>query len=1104
MSTVINTNLASLFAQNSLANAQNNLATSVQRLSSGLRINSAKDDAAGLAISQSMQGQINGTSQSIRNLSNATNLLQTADTSLSSIQDMLLSMKQLAVQGYDGSLSASQKLNIVQQLKDLNNEINATAQRTAFNGVSLLTSGASLDLVNSDLRAGATLNNTAVAVSNISGLGASGTLSDTASTKNGAPGTATGYTVTLDPTLSPKTPGTYALSYNGNQLTLSGTFNGQSQSQTVVIADAAGNAAQAGANDKSVPQTLNFSNFGISINLTGTISPGATETGAQLASAIVAKSSSIVVGGVGGAVSDVRLSGAAAGTYTMTYEGTGGISNLSLPANSANVGVSQNAIQLVGGSGSGATANVTIANGQVTGMTINNAGTGYKAGDVLSIAQQGITETGTATFNAAAMAVGDSMTFGGLTFTATASTTQANAVAAFANLANGATTGAGTTGYYTGTLAGWSTGSGVGGTTLTFTSATAAAPVADLTTAVTRSATGSVVSPTLATTTGYGTTESTSVAFNATSLTAGQTMFVGGLTYTSTGTSVRADVATAFAGLTNGATQGLGTATGTYSGTFTGWTSGASNGTTVVFTSVTPGTNVTDLAITGTGASPVQTKTQGLAGTGETDLITFNATPLTAGQTVILGGLTYTSTAGTSAAQLATEFQNLVDGATTGAAVTGTYTGTLTGWKSSALSGTTVTFTSTNPGNVTNVNITNGTGAAPTLTTETPGVGGNTQAASASFQAMSKGDTVTMSGTSGGLTLAATTAMSASDVANAFANLSAGATAGSGTGIWSGTLVGYSSGSANGSLVTFTSNTPNVGGVTALTTSSTIAGLGTAVAATIAKTDGLTTFNAMSGIAVGSLNSYSNSQLKMSGTVDGVAVTQSLSLGSGNAANAVKTINFDKFGIQFDVTSYQAQTADQLGAAIAGMNSGSNTGLFGTSGTAIPGQVVVAQGNNSALKFQSGATSNAFIQVDTLNVQTGSSGTTAGTAAEMMTLGTRITSSTNGNVGGLGLSDSASTWQTAFQNIAAAVDSAVDYISSKRATFGSQMNRLSNITTNLNAQNTNLQNSRSAITDTDFASETSKLTKGQIMQQAATAMLAQANQMPNVILSLLK
>jgi len=77
-------------------------------------------------------------------------------------------------------------------------------------------------------------------------------------------------------------------------------------------------------------------------------------------------------------------------------------------------------------------------------------------------------------------------------------------------------------------------------------------------------------------------------------------------------------------------------------------------------------------------------------------------------------------------------------------------------------------------------------------------------------------------------------------------------------------------------------------------------------------------------------------------------------------------------------------------------------------------------------------------------------------------------------------------------------------VSTQRSTYGSQMNRLSFITQNLSAQSTNLQQSKSAITDTDFAKETALLTKGQIMQQAATAMLAQANQMPNVILSLLK
>lgn len=140
MPTVINTNLASLYAQNNLSNAQNSLAGSVMRLSSGLRINGAKDDAAGLAISQNMQNQINGVNQARRNLNDATNLIQVADTSMGTIHDMLLRMKTLVTQGYDGSLSASQRTQIVDEINELNTEINATAARTKFNGNNLIAS----------------------------------------------------------------------------------------------------------------------------------------------------------------------------------------------------------------------------------------------------------------------------------------------------------------------------------------------------------------------------------------------------------------------------------------------------------------------------------------------------------------------------------------------------------------------------------------------------------------------------------------------------------------------------------------------------------------------------------------------------------------------------------------------------------------------------------------------------------------------------------------------------------------------------------------------------------------------------------------------------
>jgi len=140
MPSVINTNLASMFAQKSLSTAQGNLATSVQRLSSGLRINSAKDDAAGLSVAQNMQSQINAINMAGRNITDATNMLTTADSSLGTIQDILLRMKSLIVEGKNDSLSNAQRKNIYTELDELDKEINSVAIKTTFNSNSLLAS----------------------------------------------------------------------------------------------------------------------------------------------------------------------------------------------------------------------------------------------------------------------------------------------------------------------------------------------------------------------------------------------------------------------------------------------------------------------------------------------------------------------------------------------------------------------------------------------------------------------------------------------------------------------------------------------------------------------------------------------------------------------------------------------------------------------------------------------------------------------------------------------------------------------------------------------------------------------------------------------------
>lgn len=546
MPTVINTNLASLFAQNSLSGAQNSLATSVQRLSSGLRINSAKDDAAGLAIAQNMQSQINGTNQSVQNLNDATNLLQTADSSLSTIQDMLLKLKQLATQGYDGSLNASQKLDIVQQMKDLNTEINATASRTQFNGIQLLASGSTIDAQNSDIKAGEDITATAFSYSSI-GMAQTGTLASSAGT----------YTVSLNNSSIDSLAGnTYSFSSSGNTVTLTGTINGLATSQTVTVTDALPTAS---ATNNITYQTLSFSSFGVSIALATADNAISTITGTTIASAFNTMSTLAFNGNIG-TISDVRLQGTGPGSYTIT-----------------------------------------------------------------------------------------------------------------------GSTGAGT--------------------------------------------------------------------------------------------------------------------------------------------------------------------------------------------------------------------------------------------------------------------------------------------------------------------------------------------------------------------------------------------------------------------------------LTMSGTINGITTTQTIAL-STVTANTTSTLNFSSFGVQMDVKAYGSPlTATNLASLIPSLNPGTPS---------TTGQVVVSSGANSDLQFQSGPTSNAFVDIYTLNVQTGTSGAYAGAATQMTTLGNRITGTSTGNLGALSSNDTISTWQTAFQNADAAADNAIDYISTQRATYGSQMNRLSYVSTNLQTQSTNLSQSRSAIVDTNFASETANLTKGQIMQQAATAMLAQANQMPNVILSLLK
>ncbi|MDM8354940.1 flagellin N-terminal helical domain-containing protein [Pandoraea communis] len=138
MSSVINTNIFSLVAQRNLNTSQSSLQTSITRLSSGLRINSAADDAAGLAISDRMSAQINGLTQAQRNANDGISLVQTAAGALSSITDNLQRIRTLAVQSTNSTNSASDRAALDQEVQQRLAEINRLATQTKFNGLNVL------------------------------------------------------------------------------------------------------------------------------------------------------------------------------------------------------------------------------------------------------------------------------------------------------------------------------------------------------------------------------------------------------------------------------------------------------------------------------------------------------------------------------------------------------------------------------------------------------------------------------------------------------------------------------------------------------------------------------------------------------------------------------------------------------------------------------------------------------------------------------------------------------------------------------------------------------------------------------------------------------
>lgn len=141
MAITINTNISALTAQQNLNRVQSKLDTTLNRLSSGLRVNSAKDDAAGLAIAQGMSARIRGLTQGSRNGNDGISLIQTAESGMNQTLALLQRMRELATQGSTGTYQAADLTNLDTEFQSLKNEIDRVVATSDFNGISVLTGG---------------------------------------------------------------------------------------------------------------------------------------------------------------------------------------------------------------------------------------------------------------------------------------------------------------------------------------------------------------------------------------------------------------------------------------------------------------------------------------------------------------------------------------------------------------------------------------------------------------------------------------------------------------------------------------------------------------------------------------------------------------------------------------------------------------------------------------------------------------------------------------------------------------------------------------------------------------------------------------------------
>jgi flagellin len=289
----INTNIEALNAQRNLSATALTFSKSVEKLSSGLRINRAADDAAGLAISEKLQAQVTGLNQAQRNAQDGISMVQTAEGALNEVHSMLQRIRELAVEASNSTLSSSDAQSVSTEITALRAEIDRIAGATTFNGQYLLTGALSVNQTGGTIAAGKALltgGNATLSAIDLSGAKAS-----------------TSYKITSNP--------------GAGTVTLS---DGNGNAQTVTLATTIG---------ASGVEVINFTNLGVKLTVTGASSKNAADLATDLASSVRFAGSSAtdaVVGDVlgttpatsGGTITAMTVTPAvAADTYTLSSSG---------------------------------------------------------------------------------------------------------------------------------------------------------------------------------------------------------------------------------------------------------------------------------------------------------------------------------------------------------------------------------------------------------------------------------------------------------------------------------------------------------------------------------------------------------------------------------------------------------------------------------------------------------------------------------------------------------------------------------------------------------------------------------------------------------------